>query len=606
MPFDSSRPVVSTPTLAQATGFPVHWIPTSTSAHVVVVVVVLMFRLAPVAVQAPRQLRRQPERIDLQAPPVELPRLPSLDSNSASSDSSPAPDSSASAPGRNAPASASSMPVVFKGSQHIVSNTQDATNSVQTILQPDIEQPPRIAAPIPVPSMVKIASPQHPPSMAAPTLSRVVQPAAPPTPTPVAQPTPPKFQHVDVDTVPLTSATELADAPKIAAYNTSGQSFQPVHPPSPPAAVKPSAPVVAVNATPAPPPPPMSVKPGGGTDSRNLVVVNAIEVHSEIAEVPAAEIHGRFEVTADPSAEGHNTGGSSNSAGVHGNGLASTDSGAGKGPATSASTTGADTAGARGKSSAGNGKSEIASAGHGAGRGAASTAGAGHGTTRGSGAGAGTGNGSGLAGNGSSPFSGMTITGGTSSSLNSAAANGTVDVHNPPGTYGMTIISSGSSGGGLRDYGVFNDGPVFTVYVDVSKLGIHGTRWSLQYSAARSVRIAHAGYMLTPPFPQTQVLPLLPPAIVAANVGRLFVFQAMLKEDGTLEGFHVLESPDTRINDPMVAGLTKWTFQPASMGNDKVPIKILMGIPIVSAMADTGISQQAGDHPPADAGVHAQ
>jgi hypothetical protein len=162
----------------------------------------------------------------------------------------------------------------------------------------------------------------------------------------------------------------------------------------------------------------------------------------------------------------------------------------------------------------------------------------------------------------------------------------------------MTIVSSGSSGGGLRDYGVFNGGPVFTVYVNVSRIGIHGTRWSLQYSAARDVRIAHAGLALTPPFPHNEVLPLLPPALVAANVGRLFVFQAMLKADGTLEAFRVLESPDARLIDPILSTLTKWTFEPASMGTDKVPVKVLMGIPIASIMADTGISQQAGEHSP--------
>jgi hypothetical protein len=498
------------------------------------------------------------------------------------------------------------MPLVFKGSQHIVSNTPDATNSVQTILQPDIENAPRLAAPIPLPSMVKLASAQHPPSMAAPTLSAVAHPAAPPVPTPVAQPTPPKFQHVAVDTIPLTSATELADSPKLVAYNTAGRSFQPIHPPSPPAATKPSAPALAANATPAPPP---NVKPGGGMDSHNLVVVNAVEVHSEIAQIPPAEIHGRFEVTADPSAaEGHSTGGSSSSTGANGAGLAATGSGAGKGPSSSASKMGAGAAAAHGKGSAGNGRSNVASAGHGASHTAGAGAGAGHGTAHGSGAGAGSGSGAGLsAGNGSSPFSGMTIVGGTVSGGTGSPATIAVksDSNTKTGTYGMTIFSSGGSGGGLRDYGVFNDGPVFTVYIDVSKLGIHGTRWTLQYGASREVRIAHAGYVLTPPFPQTQVLPLLPPALVAANVGRLFVFQAMLKPDGTLEAFHVLESPDSRINDPILASLTKWTFEPASMGTDKVAIKILMGIPIASTMADTGVSQQADRHAPTDAAPHA-
>jgi hypothetical protein len=168
----------------------------------------------------------------------------------------------------------------------------------------------------------------------------------------------------------------------------------------------------------------------------------------------------------------------------------------------------------------------------------------------------------------------------------------------------MTITSSGSSGGALRDYGVFHDGPVYTVYLNVARIGIQGTRWSLQYNASREVRIAHAGYPLTAPFPHTEVLPLLPPSVVAANVGRLFVFQAMLKADGTLEGFRVIETPDARLIDPILATLTKWTFEPASMGDDKVPIKILMGIPIAPVMADTGVSQQAGTHLPADTALH--
>jgi hypothetical protein len=452
--------------------------------------------------------------------------------------------------------------------------------------------------------MVKMASAQHPPALAAPTLSAVTQAAAP-TPTPVAQPTPPGFPHVDVDTVPLTSATQLTDSPKLVAYSTAGRSFQPIHPPPPPSAVKPSAPALAKNTTPAPPPPPPNVKPGGGADSHNLVVVNAVDIHSEIAQVPPAEIHGRFEVTAEPSAaESPGDGGSSRSDGVHGNGLAATGNGAGKGRTASASKTGAGAAAAHGKGSAGSGRS-IASAGHAPKQGPG--AGPGHGSALGVRSGAGAGNGTGLsAGKGTSPFSGMTIVGGTVSGVTGAPT--TIAIKSDPnpqhGAYGMTILSSGGSGGGLRDYGVFNDGPVFTVYIDVSKLGIHGTRWSLQYSASREIRIAHAGYVLTPPFPQTQVLPLLPPALVAASIGRLFVFQATLKPDGTLDALHVLESPDARINDPILASLTRWTFEPASMGDDKVPVKILMGIPIASVMADTGVSQQAGEHPPADAAPH--
>jgi hypothetical protein len=497
------------------------------------------------------------------------------------------------------------MPLIHQRRQHIISNTPDATNTVQTILQPDIEHPPRLLATLPIPSMVRVALPRQAPLLTAPVLSAVVKPAAPPAPAAVPQPTLPKVQPSNIDTVALTSATELVDSPKIPAYATAGHTFQPPKPPPPPppAAARPSAPTVAANSTPAPS---TTASPATGADSRNLLVVNAFEVKPALSEhdIPPGEIHGRFEVALSPSLpDAPTTGGSSSSVGVSGSGVATSGNGAGKGHANSPA--GASTGRARGEG-AGSGKATIASSGSGSGRDTGLGNGTGSGTGRASGTGMGNGAGTSSAGgNGAAPFSGMTITGGTSpNGLNSGAANSNIDAHNPPNTYGMTIVSTGSSGGGLRDYGVFHDGPVFTVYVNVARIGIHGARWSLQYSAAREVRIAHAGYPVTPPFPHTEVLPLLPPAIVAANIGRLFVFQAILKSDGTLEAFHVLESPDARINDPILAALTKWTFEPASMGDDKVPIKILMGIPIASVMADTGVSQQADRHTPADAAPH--
>lgn len=601
MSVDSSRPVVSTPTLAQATGFPVRSIPSSASAHIVIVVVVLLLGLAPVMRDPSPYTRQLPQRLDLQDQPTDAPLLPEIESSSASA-SSPASASARSAKGRNAASSASSMPLIHQRRQHIISNTPDATNTVQTILQPGLEHP-RLLATLPIHTMVRLAPPQHTPLLTAPTLSAVVRPVAPPAPAAVPQPTIPKVHSSNIDTVPLTSATELANSPRIPAFASSGRTFQPPKPPPPPppAAAKPSAPTVAANSTPAPP---TTAAPSTGSDSRNLLVVNALEITSTLAEkdIPPGEIHGRFEVAVSPSLpEAATTGGSSSSAGVSSSGVAATGNGGGKGNAHSAS--GASTGGTHGNGS-GRGTATVASsgAGHGSGLGNGTDAG----TGRASGAGMGNGSGTSTAGgNGSAPFSGMTIVGGTSSSgLNSASANGNVDVKNPPGTYGMTIVSSAGSGGGLRDYGVFNDGPVFTVYVNVARIGIHGARWALQYNASREVRIEHAGYPLTPPFPHTEVLPLLPPALVAANVGRLFVFQATLKPDGTLEGFRVLETPDARIIDPILSTLTKWTFEPASMGTDKVPIKILMGIPIAAAMADTGVSQQAGTHTPADTALH--
>lgn len=202
-------------------------------------------------------------------------------------------------------------------------------------------------------------------------------------------------------------------------------------------------------------------------------------------------------------------------------------------------------------------------------------------------------------GNGASPFPGMTIAGGVHGGSGGSTTPAVHDVTPPKhSSYGMTIISSGSSGGGLRDFGVFNDGPVYTVYLDVSKIGINGTRWSLQYGAARDVRLAHPGVLLSPPFPDVQKLPHLPPALVASNMGRLLVVQATLTPDGALESFHVLQTPDERFNSPLLASLAQWTFQAATMGTDKVPVKVLIGIPIAAPMAtDPDTVQQADGQP---------
>lgn len=276
-------------------------------------------------------------------------------------------------------------------------------------------------------------------------------------------------------------------------------------------------------------------------------------------------------------------------AGVAGSGLASAGSGAGKGVARGGSGAATGAAGANAKG-AGGGTSNVASSEHGNGHGIGS------GVGKGSGHGAaGTGNGSGNGGEGSgaSPFAGMTIVGGSGASgLRSAPANAVVDVHDPHAGYGMTIVSSGRSGGGVRDFGVFNDGPTFTVYLDVSKLGIHGARWSLQYGASREVRNAHPGVALRPPFAQDQRLPQLPAVAVAANVGRQVIVRANLTPDGKLNEMRVMESPDERLNGGVLDSLTHWYFEPAAMGGEKVAVKVLLGIPIAQVMAENTVSRQ--------------
>lgn len=183
----------------------------------------------------------------------------------------------------------------------------------------------------------------------------------------------------------------------------------------------------------------------------------------------------------------------------------------------------------------------------------------------------------------------MSIVGGAPGHVTGPASLALADTDPPThDDYGMTIIASGGSGGAVRDFGVFNDGPSYTVYLDVSKIGLQGNRWSLQYGATRDARLTHPGAVLTPPYPVSQTLPHLLPALVSANLGRTIVVQATLTPDGALASMHILQSPDARLNEALLDCLSHWTFDAATMGADKVPVKVLLGIPIASAMSFAG------------------
>ena len=604
MPSANARPVLSTPELANFSGFPADWAATSACAHIIFFVILLLIPGIPVIRDTPLRDRQiQETRLQL-SKSTDTALLASVQSSSSSSSAAPSPKSAGPATRSSAAGSNSVLPVVFKGAQHIVSDTPDADNAIQTILQPDIENPPRIHTPIPVPSMVKLASAQRPPSIAAPHLSASIKVAAPPVPAPTPAPPLPTPQHVEVNTVPLTTQTALVDSPKLPVFVTAGRNYSPPkQPPPPPSTPNPvaAAPQPSKDPLANPGPPDLIARPNTGQDAHNILVANAIEVHAapSSSALPEVEIHGRFEVSSNPRLSAGGASAPPDSKAGSG-----TASGSGHGTGASKSRgngSGSGTGSASGASGAASGAPGGHGGGNGNGSGAATGSGSGHGSSgngsSGNGAGAGNGNGTGAGnGNGVSPFGGITIAGGVHGGSGGSVSPAVHDVTPPKhSSYGMTIISTGSSGGGLRDFGVFNDGPVYTVYLDVSKIGINGTRWSLQYSAARDIRIAHPGVLLSPPFPDTEKLPHLPPELVASNMGRLLVVQATLTPDGALESFRILQTPDERLNSPLLASLSQWTFQAATMGTDKVPIKVLIGIPIAAPMAtEPDTVQQAG------------
>jgi hypothetical protein len=198
-------------------------------------------------------------------------------------------------------------------------------------------------------------------------------------------------------------------------------------------------------------------------------------------------------------------------------------------------------------------------------------------------------------GPGKGAFPGMTIQGG---SLGTGAAGksvvSSIGTSAPPrtsGSYGMTIIATASSGGGLADFGVFSPHEqVYTVYLDMKRtVEDPAPSWTLQYavpqeataeaSAVKSSGKTQEG--LVPPFPASREFPELPAALVQKYLHKQIVVSAIINIEGKLEQMSVKQSPDMQLNKPLLEALAKWVFRTAELNGEPVPVKILLGIPLV-------------------------
>lgn len=150
----------------------------------------------------------------------------------------------------------------------------------------------------------------------------------------------------------------------------------------------------------------------------------------------------------------------------------------------------------------------------------------------------------------------------------------------------MTIVATGSTGGGLRDYGVFKDQVVYTVYVDVDEPGHRRPKWTMQYARMGTANdAAPAGAALLPPYPVTKEFPHLP-AVGSRNVGQMIVARGVVNKEGELTGLKVLQSPNALLIEPLLDALGKWTFQAAEVNGEPIEVKVLLGIPITADMIE--------------------
>jgi hypothetical protein len=449
----------------------------------------------------------------------------------------------------------------YPGPQPLVSNPPQATPGIQTILQPSLQDLPRLQRYVPLPNIVQ-------PPRAADAVQK--QPAMVvkagqlslrrPAETPVAAP---KI------TLPVAADSNIAGLVES----------------------KPQLPQRAV-----PDPVEASEVSGSRKNQEGLLVLNAVPPPPDVnIRIPRAEARGRFAVSpaeatviAEPSA-GTKTGGLPSMAAGNGSrtDLPSGDTvaeiaagGGGTDHGLAGSGTGS---GGRYGSARGSGLNADSSAG-GAGRGTGSGPGLGTGSATGQGTGTGAGSAPGAGG-----FPGITIQGGRYGNGNAGSMLSNTESRRQT-SYNMNIVSTGSSGGGLPDLGIFQNEKVYTVYLDMrANDGDPTPSWTLQYavlqpaerdpgSAAERIRGTP-----TPPYATLKEVPEFTPELVRKWGRRLILASAILDTTGKLEQVSVRRSPENQFVGPLVEALKHWVFEPAQIDGQPVALKILLGIRLAAS-----------------------
>jgi TonB family protein len=156
-------------------------------------------------------------------------------------------------------------------------------------------------------------------------------------------------------------------------------------------------------------------------------------------------------------------------------------------------------------------------------------------------------------------------------------------------SYGITLIASGGSGGGLPDFGLFVNEQVHTVYLDMRRtIQDEPISWTAEFgikhreATAENERITNVGGQqeVSLPFPITKERPTMPNDVVRKYPGRLIIAYAIVNTEGKMEQLSIKQSPDPALNDAVLSALKKWTFRPARRDGEVIPAKILLGIPV--------------------------
>ncbi len=498
--------------------------------------------------------------------------------------------------------------MTYPGRQPIISNPPNPDNRIQTLLQPTLKKTQPLQLPVFLPNLVLIANSAPPPRLVQPDpvmrAPVVATPAAPPPLVPsVVQPAR-KSAELMLPAVkpaqPLPKEMPKLVLPESVTENVPVAESRPVEPPAvtAPEQRAPETPEPSARLLDQPRTETSSLELSSlstrGTDTRTLLALTPTPApHDRPFEIPPGEARGRFAISPEPNAgtnetePGMKTGSDFPVPGV-GNPKASAE---GNAVSTATTGTGTGTGTPKDKDSAGGGTG--VGTGRGSRGGSVPGPGVGSGSGTGTGSGVGTGSGSGT-GAGSGPgrgvFAGITIVGGATETGIAVNSSSPPRARRPLQTsYGVTIVSTEASGGGLPSYGVFGGAQVYTVYLDMRRTETDSApSWTLEYaliqgagtqtSAFEGPNATQQGLVL--PFPTVRERPVFPVEVVRKYLRKMMIVFAIINTDGKMEKMSVMDSPDPLLNEPLLTTLSKWVFRPAQLNRGPVAAKVLMGIPL--------------------------
>lgn len=411
----------------------------------------------------------------------------------------------------------------YAGAQEIVSNPPNSTSGVQTILRPDLVAPPKLPYPLRLPSLLVL------PTSASPAL------VAPP----LEKPEPSKREEqstVQASEPPVEVPVGPIDRPKLPVALAEPVVLKTI------VSSEPSLQVAAA-----------TMDPEAGA-AKAVVVINAVSVPPEpVPKIPDAELAARFVVGPSRDATAVET--ASGAAGANIAGAGTLNAGENLPPASVENGTGTGV-------EVGDGHAGVASTA------SPSSVGAGSGS---SGA---TVSASPAADKG---LPGISISGGVPGRSGRVVPTSPT----PYGSYALTIISGGSSGGASRDLGVFaRSETVYTVYIPMTDAG-GGPDWPMQY-ALNSSDPAHNGTpngLLTPPVVLKKIQATARKTDLTANLGPVFV-TGIIDENGKLQALRAIRAQDGRAQ-PAVDALAQWVFLPAQLDGKPVASKVLIGVSVM-------------------------